>query len=610
MHPEDRGLTQSLHADQSVVSANSSKSSTLSSSAFTLEYSVAMPQPESHLFEVTLQVKNWQADTLDLKMPVWTPGSYLVREYSRHLQGFQVNGERDRTLSWQKCGKNHWQIRTEGSKAVTICYQVFANELTVRTNHLDETHGYFNGAALFFFVPEFQKHPIRIQIVPPDLSWKVTTSLPQVSANTFEAKDFDTLVDSPFEIGQHKIYSFEAGGKPHHYAVWGEGNLEIERLIRDTQKVIDVEAEMFGGLPYDRYTFFVHLTANSYGGLEHKDSCSLIYSRLGFRAKDKYDRFIQLVAHEFFHLWNVKRLRPKALEVFDYENENYTPSLWFSEGTTSFYDLIIPFRAGVYDVRTYLNVLSQEISRYLTTPGRLVQPLSESSFDAWIKLYRPDANSANSQMSYYLKGEMVTLLLDLAIRIKHQNRKSFDDVARSMWEQFGKDEIGFTEAQLRETIQAIAGFDLSPFFARYVDGLEDLPFDEYLAGFGLRLASNQNIGLPAFTGMTVKTENGREMIKFVESQSPAQKARIDAGDELVAIDNFRIGTGQLEERLREYQAGDTIEVTVFHGDELKVRSLTLASPKATQYRLEIMEQPSDLQQQNFEGWLGMKLKEV
>jgi predicted metalloprotease with PDZ domain len=600
MHQEGREIAQSLHVDYSVVSADSS----VSSSAFTLEYSVAMSQPESHLFEVTLQVRNWQSDTLDLKMPVWTPGSYLVREYSRQLQGFQAHGDRDRTLSWQKCGKNHWRIRTEGNKVVTICYQIFANELTVRTNHLDESHGYFNGAALFFFVPGYQKQPIWVQIVPPDPSWQVTTPLPQVGANTFEAKDFDTLVDSPFEIGQHKIYSFEAGGKPHQYAIWGEGNLEIDRLVHDTQKIIDVEAGMFGGLPYDRYTFLVHLTANSYGGLEHKDSCSLIYARLGFRAKDKYDRFIQLVAHEFFHLWNVKRLRPKALEVFDYENENYTPSLWFSEGTTSFYDLIIPFRAGVYDVRTYLNALSQEISRYLTTPGRLVQPLSESSFDAWIKLYRPDANSANSQMSYYLKGEMVTLLLDLAIRIKHQNRKSFDDVMRRMWEQFGKDEIGFTEVQLRETIQAIAGFDLTPFFERYVDGLEELPFDEYLSGFGLRLASNQEAGLPAFTGMTVKTENGREMIKFVESQSPAQRAKIDAGDELVAIDNFRVSAGQLEERLKEHQAGDSIEITVFHGDELRVRLLTLAPPKATQYRLEIMEQPSELQQQNFEGWLG------
>jgi predicted metalloprotease with PDZ domain len=390
--------------------------------------------------------------------------------------------------------------------------------------------------------------------------------------------------------------------------IWGEGKLEIDRLIQDTQKVIEAEAEMFGGLPYDRYFFLLHLTTNSFGGLEHKNCCSLIYSRLGFRAKEKYDRFIQLVAHEFFHLWNIKRIRPKALEVFDYEGENYTPSLWFSEGTTSFYDLVLPYRAGIYSAKAYLNSLSKEISRYLLTPGRLVQPLSESSFDAWIKLYRPDANSANSQISYYLKGEMVTLLLDLAIRIKHQNQRSFDDVMRSMWQQFGKDEVGFTPEQLKTTIASIAGFDLTDFFDRYLHGTEELPFDEYLAGFGLRLQSDLDApNRSPFTGMTVKSENGREMIKFVETGSPAQKAAIDPGDQLIAIDGLRVGSGQFEERLRDYQPGDSMTITVFHSDELKQRSLVLAAPRATSYSIDFIENPSAAQQQNFKGWLGVPL---
>jgi predicted metalloprotease with PDZ domain len=589
-----------------------------------LLYQVAMPQPESHLFEVTLYIQNWHAKTLDLKMPVWTPGSYLVREYSRHVQDFTAfSGSQETPLKWGKLGKNHWQIEIPekeipgkstallvGSIPIAVRYRVFANELTVRTNHLDETHGYFNGAALFCFVPECQHLPIHIRILPPS-GWSVTTALPSVSreANTFEAKDFDTLVDSPFEIGQHQVYPFKVLGKPHEFAVWGRGNLEIDRIIQDTQKIVEVEAGMFGGLPYDRYIFLLHLASQGFGGLEHKDSCSLIYSRMGFRAKDKYERFMQLVAHEFFHLWNVKRIRPKALEVFDYEQENYTPSLWFSEGTTSFYDLLIPLRAGIYDAKTYLNNLSQEISRYLTTPGRLVQPLSESSFDAWIKLYRPDANSVNSQISYYLKGEMVTLLLDLAIRIKHRNQRSFDDVMRHMWEQFGKDEVGFIPEQLKSVIESVSGFDLTNFYDRYIHGTEELPFDEYLAGFGLRLASNAARGIPT-TGMTVRTEGGREMVKAVEANSPAQRAAIDPGDELVAIDGLRVASGQLDDRLKDYQAGDTIEVAVFHSDELKVRSLTLGSPRASQYHLEIVEHLSDTQRQNFEGWLGVALDTV
>lgn len=603
MNREDSEPTQTLQGEHL-------PSALFSDSAVKLSYQVSMPQPESHLFEVILQVQEWQSAILDLKMPVWTPGSYLVREYSRHLQNFSAwaGGV---ALPWRKLSKNHWQVETQGHQTITIRYRIFANELTVRTNHLDETHGYFNGSALFFYVPGFEKQPIQVKINPPKSTWNVTTPLPQVAQNIFEAKDFDTLVDSPFEIGEQKIYEFEVLGKPHAWVIWGRGNLEVDRVIEDTKKIIEVEAEMFGGLPYDRYTFLLHLTSNSFGGLEHKDCCSLIYSRLGFRAKEKYDRFMQLVAHEFFHLWNVKRIRPKALEVFDYDQENYTPSLWFSEGTTSFYDLIIPYRAGIYDVKAYFNALSQEITRYLTTPGRLVQPLSESSFDAWIKLYRPDANSANSQMSYYLKGEMVTLLLDLAIRIRHRNQRSFDHVMQLMWEKFGKAEIGFTPEQLKAIIESVAEFDLTSFFDRYINGTEELPFDEYLAGFGLRLKSNveSNDSLP-FAGMTVKTENGREMIKFVEANSPAQKAGIDPGDELLAIAGLKVNSGQFEERLKDYRVGDTIEIAVFHGDELKVKSVTLGSSRATQYVIEPMEDPSAIQQQNFENWLGVALSTV
>lgn len=612
MNREDFELTQSIEElpceSQSIETSSAALIDTPLSQNLALFYQVTMSHPESHLFEVTLRIQNWQAKTLDLKMPVWTPGSYLVREYSRHLQNFEAFYGAETSLNWRKLGKNHWQIETQGRSEIAVCYRVFANELTVRTNHLDETHGYFNGAALFFFVPGFQQVPIRIQILPP-AGWVVTTALPRVGVNTFEAQNFDALVDSPFEIGQHQVYPFEVLSKPHEFAIWGRGNLEVDRIISDTQKIIEVEAELFGGLPYDRYVFFLHLASQAFGGLEHKDSCSLIYSRLGFRTKDKYERFMQLVAHEFFHLWNVKRIRPKGLEVFDYEHENYTPSLWFSEGTTSFYDLLIPLRAGIYDAKTYLTALSREISRYLTTPGRLVQPLSESSFDAWIKLYRPDANSANSQISYYLKGEMVSLLLDLAIRIKHQNQRSLDDVMRQMWEQFGKAEVGFTQEQLKLVLESVTGFDLTDFYDRYINGTEELPFDEYLAGFGLHVVSNAETGIPAI-GMTLRTEGGREIVKFVETDSPAQRAAIDAGDELVAIDGLRVGSGQLDERLKDYEAGDTIEVTVFHSDELKTRSLTLAPPRATQYHLEAIEHPSTLQQQNFEGWLGASLAAV
>ncbi|HYW18437.1 MAG TPA: M61 family metallopeptidase [Nodularia sp. (in: cyanobacteria)] len=568
-----------------------------------IHYLVAMPQPETHLFEVTLQLINHSATILDLKMPVWTPGSYLVREYAKNLQYFAAFAG-DKPLPWRKISKNHWQINTSGVSELTVRYRMFANELSVRTNHLDVSHGYFNGAAMFFRLPGWESLPIQITVIPPYPDWRVTTSLPAVGeqAHTFLAEDFDTLVDSPVEVGSHQSYYFEVLGKPHELAVWGEGNLQSQQAIADIQKVIQVEAQMFGGLPYERYLFLLHLFAQAYGGLEHKNCCSLIYQRFGFRSQEKYERFVQLVAHEFFHLWNVKRIRPKGLEVFDYEQENYTSSLWFCEGTTSYYDLLIPLRAGIYDTKSYLSHLSKEITRFMTTPGRKVQPLAESSFDAWIKLYRPDANSNNSQMSYYLKGEMVSLLLDLLIRARHGNQRSLDDVMRQMWRKFGQPEIGYTPEELQEVIESVAGLDLTDFFECYINRTDELPFNHYLEPFGLHLTAEWEE--EPYLGVKAKTENGREVIKFVEVNSPAQQAGIDAGDELLAIEGIKLTSHQLSDRLKDYQPNDTIAVTVFHQDELRTYSVTLGTPHPTKFQIVAVHNPDPSQKENCAGWLG------
>jgi predicted metalloprotease with PDZ domain len=569
-----------------------------------LVYKIAMPQPQTHLFEIELTVCNWDRDLLDLKMPVWTPGSYLVREYAKQLQNFIAVDDKGERLATIKIAKHHWQIQANHHNQITISYRMFANELTVRTNHLDATHGYFNPAALCFYVPGYEHCPIEITIVPPDPSWKVTTPLPEISPQTFLAADFDTLVDSPFEIGCQQVYDFTVLDKPHQLVTWGKGNLDPQVAIDDIKKIIEVEAKIFGGLPYEQYIFLLHLSPSGGGGLEHKNCCSLLYPRFSFQAGEKHNRFMQLVAHEFFHLWNVKRIRPAALEKFDYEQENYTPSLWFSEGTTSYYDLLIPRRAGIYDEQEFLAELSKEITRFMTTPGRLVQPLSESSFDAWIKLYRPDANSANSQISYYLKGEMVTLLLDLLIRDRTQGNKSFDDVLVAMWEQFGKAEIGFTETQLQQIIESIANQDLTEFYDRYIHGVEELPFNDYLAAVGIELKPVNTNNIPSL-GIIVKSEHGREMIKSVASNSPAQLAGVDPGDELLAIDEFKISADQLTDRLKSYQVGQQIELTIFHADRLITVPIILAPSQPDRYQLYQIEHPTDLQCQLFKAWVNL-----
>ena len=568
-----------------------------------LSYQVAMSQPTSHLFEVTLLVSNWQSATLDLKMPVWTPGSYLIREYARHLQDFAACDRHGRDLVSRKLAKNHWQVSTADVEEIKVSYCIYANDLTVRTNHLDATHGYFNGAAMFFLIPGLEHQPIKLEVVPPESDWRVTTTLPKTSqANVFIAQDFDTLVDTPVEVGTQQVYDFEVLGKPHSLAIWSQGNAKPEQIIADTTKIIETEAQIFADLPYEQYLFLLHLSGSGYGGLEHKNCCTLNYPRFGFRDRVKYERFIQLVAHEFFHLWNVKRIRPQALETFDYEAENYTTSLWFCEGTTSYYDILIPLRAGIYNRETYLKNLGKDINKYLNTIGRTVQPLGESSYDAWIKLYRRNEYSDNNQISYYLKGQLVSLLLDLLIRAKHHNKRSLDDVMQLMWSRFGQQEVGFSETQLRNTIAEVAQVDLTDFFARYIETTEELPFNDYLEPFGLYLKTIAESEIP-YLGIKVQSENNREVIKFVAAESPAAIGGIDASDELLAIDGIKV-KANLDDRLKDYQAEDTIQVTIFHQDELKTLAVTLAQPQANTYELAIKDDLSLEQQQNLLGWLG------
>lgn len=580
------------------------KSGIISSSQFT--YRLAIPEPENHLLQVELEIDLQnipQGKFIDLKLPVWTPGSYLVREYAKHLQNFTALNDLGEPLAWQKLSKNHWRINYSDRSLIKVRYQIFCNELTVRTNHIDSTHAFFTGAAVFMYVPE-QNPSYKVEIGELRDNWKISTALPIVedAFNTFYAKDFDTLVDSPFEIGLHERHEFKVLDKSHSFVVWGQHNADMQRIVKDTAAIIAVEAEIFGGLPYEKYDFILH-ASNGFGGLEHKDCCVLLYNRLGFRKEDNYLQFINLVAHEFFHTWNVKRIRPKALESFDYDNENYTSSLWFSEGTTSYYDQIFPLRARLYDGKHYLKLVNKSITRLQTTFGRNVQSLYDSSFDTWIKLYRPDPNTHNNQISYYLKGELVSMFLDLLIRDKTNNLRSLDRVMQIMWERFGKDETGFSEAQLHEVIETVAGVDLSTFWKDYLYGTKELDYNYYLEPFGLTLrTSRQDI---PFIGMTLKSKNGIAEVEKVEFDSPAQKAGISSGDMLLAIAGIRVTAETFSDRLRDFAAGDAIAVTVFQQDLLRTVEVILQEPVNNHFELIQSPNASPNQELNLRLWLNI-----
>jgi predicted metalloprotease with PDZ domain len=563
-------------------------------------YTVAMPQPQNHLFEIQLEIQlNSQAE-LNLKLPVWSPGSYLVREYAKHLQNFEVKDRNGNPLPWQKTSKNQWQIQTAKVETLYVSYQIFANELTVRTNHLDRSHGYFNGAAMFMYSEEYADG-FEVEIRLPDSDWQIATALSKLSdrPNTFFAEDFDTLVDSPFEIGIHQRYDFMVLGKVHAWVIWGEGNLEIEQLIEDTTAIIQTEAKMFGGLPYENYLFILHLSANGYGGLEHRNCCSLIYPRLGFR-HEAYLRFLNLVAHEFFHTWNVKRLKPIELAKFDYDRENYTNSLWFAEGVTSYYDQLILLRAGLCDRDRYLKQVSESITKLQLTPGRKVQSLAESSFDTWIKLYRPDPNSANSQVSYYLKGELVAMLLDLTIRANGKN--SLDTVMELLWRGFG--DRGFSQADLLQRIESIAGLDLSAFWQDYLFGTKELDYNFYFVPFGLTLQTLENSTSSFYTGMTVGNGGGLGVVKYIANDSPAQNAGINVGDEILAIDGIKVTADQFSDRLKLYNYGDRITLTLFQQDLLCTTQMELLPPLGDRFVLRENTELSSTQAHNLKAWLG------
>ena len=591
--------------DSKNIENNSSISNSCNSS---FSYRISIPEPANHLLYVELAIADWQAESqaefINLKLPVWTPGSYLVREYAKHLQDFEAVNEAGKLLEWKKISKNHWRINCGACSQIKIRYRIFCNELTVRTNHIDSTHAFFTGAAVFMYILEHPKQAYSVEIALPKQNWKIATALPALADNphTFYAKDFDTLVDSPFEIGLHDRYEFTVQNKQHSFVVWGQHNADMQRIVKDTMAIIAVEAEMFGGLPYDRYDFILH-ASNGFGGLEHKDCCVLLYNRLGFRKEDNYLQFINLVAHEFFHTWNIKRIRPKALETFDYDHENYTSSLWFSEGTTSYYDQIFPLRAGIYDAKHYLKLVSKSITRLQTTFGRNVQSLYESSFDTWIKLYRPDPNTHNNQISYYLKGELVSMLLDLLIRHKTNNLRSLDRVMQIMWERFGKDEIGFSEAELHEVISSVAGVDLSTFWNNYLYGTKELDYNYYLEPFGLELrTARQDI---PFIGMTLKSKNGIAEIEKVEFGSPAQKAGISTGDILLAIAGIRVTTENFSDRLRDFSPNDAIALTIFQQDLLKTVEVILQEPISNHFELVQGSHTSASQELNLRFWLSI-----
>ncbi len=577
-----------------------------------VSYRVSMSRPHAHVFEVQAHFPA-AGDEVVVALPVWTPGSYLVREYARHVQELQVLSISDQPIAFERLDKRSLKVLA-GNKPFRLHYKVYANELTVRTSHLDGSHAYFNGATLFYYCEQLRDREHRVAVHCP-LNWKVTCALPQLGLD-FIAENYDELVDSPFEAGTHTPIAFTAANVPHEVVLWGEPQLDEKKLTVDLAKVIEAEAALFGGLPMKRYVFFIYGTDKGRGGLEHKASTALLFPRAGFSTPKGWEDFLTLAAHEYFHLWNIKRVKPRALVPFDYAGENYTQLLWAFEGGTSYYDNLIVRRAGLMPPGRYLTRFGETLTLLQSTPGRKIQALVDASYLSWIKHYRPDENTSNTAISYYLKGEIVCGLLDLTIRRATQNARSLDDVMRLLWKRFG-DGSGVPEDGVEKAATEVAGVDLKPFFDRALRTTEELDYTPLAhvgleAKFRVRESANDKGGsaprvkageekLRGWVGITTR---GSATVATVVEGSPAMDAGLYPDDELLALDGLKVDGAGLIARLEEKKPGDKARVTLFRRDRLTDVELIVGTKPADAVYLARVDRPTAEQKSAFKSWLG------
>ena len=559
-------------------------------------YRVRPEKPEAHLFSVELEIPGAPAGELILSMPAWIPGSYMIRDFARNIVAI---GAADKTgpIPLEKLDKQTWRLVAAGTP-ITLSYQVYAWELTVRAAHLDRTHAYFNGPSLFLCVHGLDDVPCRVELAPPPgdagADWRVATSLARLDADPrgfglYGADDYEDLIDHPVEMGTFSLIPFSVRDVPHQMAITGRHRTDEARLARDLVRICETHAKMFGELPVDRYLFLTMAVGDGYGGLEHRFSTSLLCSRdelprPGADAPTKgYRRFLGLCSHEYFHLWNVKRIRPQVFMDSGLNQEVHTRLLWAFEGITSYYDELALVRSGCIDEKGYLELLAETVTRVMRNPGRLVQSVAESSFDAWTKFYKQGENAPNAIVSYYAKGTLIALTLDLTIRRDTGGRRSLDDVMRALWERHGRPGIGVGERGVEALAAEVTGLDLGAFFEEALDATDVLDLAGLLetVGGGLRLRPSRgpnDLGgfvdqiedVPARPDLGIRLAPGvsEAVIGVVLADSPAQQAGLAPGDTLVALDGIRVRRDKLDDMLASIPDGGEASVHAFRRDEL------------------------------------------
>ena len=572
-------------------------------------YRIAARDPHAHLFEVSCTVDAPAVEGQRFRLPTWIPGSYLIREFARHFVSVRAECA-GQPVAITKDAKDTWRA-APCAGPLTVIADVYAYDLSVRAAYLDATRAYFNGSSVFLCPEGRETAACRVEIVEPEgrPGWRVATTLPADGASTwgfgfYRAADYDELIDHPVEISDFAHVSFEAGGAIHDVAIAGRHDADLGRLAADLARICRFHVELFDGpaarAPFERYLFQVLAVGEGYGGLEHRASTSLVCARRDLpragvaKVTDEYRSFLGLASHEYFHAWNVKRIKPAAFVPYDLARENYTRQLWAFEGFTSYYDDLALVRCGVIDATSYLELLGRTITGVLRTPGRHVQSVADSSFDAWIKYYRQDENTPNAVVSYYAKGALVGLALDLLLR---REGASLDDVMRALWQRYGRTGVGVPEDGIARIASEFAGRDLADFFARHVDGLEDPPLADLLASFGVAMRLRAAEGprdrggtageargeAPPRVTLGVKLSgSGEAKLQHAFRGGPAARAGLSGGDVIVAVDGLRATGEGVDTLLGRHAPGDRVTVHAFRRDELLAFDVTLdAAPEDT-----------------------------
>ncbi len=596
-----------------------------------VRYTIAPFRPEAHLFEVTCTIPGPAREGQRLRLPAWIPGSYMIREFARNIVVLEAEAG-GRPVAVEKLDKHTWRVAPlPGDAALVVRYEVYAWDLSVRAAHLDPTHGFFNGPSVFLAVEGRTAQPCLVEIQPPPASvasdWRVATTLPvaagepgaaaEMGFGLYRAADYDELIDHPVEMGRFAHASFMAAGVRHELAITGRHDCDVERLRADLARICEWQIGLFGApAPVERYLFLVMAVGDGYGGLEHRSSTALLANRADLPypgmegTPDGYKSFLGLCSHEYFHTWNVKRIKPAAFVPYDLASENYTRLLWAFEGFTSYYDDLALVRSGVIVPADYLELLGKTISNVLRGSGRFKQSVAESSFDAWIKYYRQDENAPNAIVSYYAKGALVGLALDLRLRAASDGRASLDDVMRLLWQRHGQTGVGVAEdgiyglvAEVAEAAASGSGAELARWLEAVVQGTEDLPLASLLEPFGVAYRT-EAAGKAPWLGVKLAGGNGDARLANVYDGGPAQRAGLSAGDVLVAVDGLRVTATGLDAQLARRRPGERVTVHAFRRDELMVFEVELAPAREDTVKLAVAEQVEPDARRLRAGWLG------